>query len=118
MEVYGGPGGRHSHIKYRNMFVQVILFVITLGIYGIYWFYSTYNEMTRANGKTEAKGCLWTFLVVIPIAQYFAFWKHSMEYAEVVDQKYPGIAIFIIWLVFSPIVWFIVQSDLNRIARS
>ena len=41
MAVYGGPGGRHSHIKYRNMVVQVILFIITLGIYGIYWFYST-----------------------------------------------------------------------------
>ncbi len=117
MQVYGGPDGPYSHIKYRNMFVQVILFIITLGIYGIYWFYATYNEMTRANGKTEANGCLWTILLLIPIANLFAVWKHSMEYAEVVDQKYPGIAIFILWLVFAPVVWFIVQTDLNRAAR-
>ncbi len=108
---------RTDHIKYRNMVVQVILFIITLSIYGIYWFLVTFNELNRANGK-EASGCLWTLLTLIPIAQYFAFWKHSMEYAEFVDNKYPGIAIFILWLVFPPVVWFLVQMDLNRAARS
>jgi hypothetical protein len=108
---------RTDHIKYRNMVVQVLLFIITLGIYGIYWFFVTYQEMLRGNGKDEGSGCLWTFLTLIPIAQYFSFWKHSMEYAEFVDNKYPGIAIFILWLVFSPVVWFLVQMDLNRAAR-
>ena len=117
MQVFGVPGGPYSHIKYRNMFVQVLLFIITLTLYGIYWFYATYNETSRANGKTDANGCLWTILFLIPIANLFAVWKHSFEYAEFVDNKYPGIAIFILWLVFAPVVWFLVQSDLNRAAR-
>lgn len=117
MQVFGVPGGPYSHIKYRNMVVQVLLFIITLTLYGIYWFYVTYNETSRANGKTEANGCLWTILFLIPIANLFAIWKHSFEYAEFVDNKYPGIAIFILWLVFAPVVWFLVQSDLNRAAR-
>jgi hypothetical protein len=117
MALVNGSGGT-SHIKYRNMFIQVILYVITLGIYGLYWFYVTFNEMSTANGKTEDTGCLWTFLLLIPIASLFSLWKHSMEYAEFVDNKYPGIAVFILWILFAPAVWFLVQLDLNRAARS
>ena len=116
MSQISGPQ-RTDHIKYRNMFVQVLLFIITLGIYSICWFYVTFNELNTANGK-EASGCLWTILLFVPIANWFAQWKHSMEYAEFVSDKYPGIAIFILWLVLSQAVWFLVQLDLNRAARS
>ena len=34
-------------IKRRNMGMQVILMIITLGIYGIYWFYVTSKEMVE-----------------------------------------------------------------------
>lgn len=43
MAIMNGPK-RTDHIKYRNMFVQVILYLITLGIYGLYWFYVTYTK--------------------------------------------------------------------------
>ena len=111
-------GKRTDHIKPRNMVVQVILFIVTLSIYGIYWFYVTYRECSVGNGKEENQGCLWTILYIIPIADLFAVWRYSMEYAEFVDEKYPGIAIFILWIVFSPVVWFLVQRDLNRAALS
>lgn len=117
MAIANGPR-RTDHIKYRNMFIQVILYIITFGIYGLYWFYVTFNELSTANGKNEGSGCLWTFLLLIPIANLFSWWQHSAEYAEFVDNKYPGIAIFILWIVFTPAVWFLVQSDLNRAARS
>ena len=110
------PAPARNPIKYRNMIVQVILYVITLGIYGIYWFLVTLGEMHRANGKEES-GCLWTVLSLIPIANLFALWHFSGEYARFVDDKYPGIAVFILWLVFPPVVWFLVQMDLNRAAR-
>ena len=32
-------------IKQRNMAMQVVLMVITLGLYGIYWFYVTTKEI-------------------------------------------------------------------------
>ena len=105
-----------DHIKYRNMVMQVVLVVVTLGIYALYWYYVTLYELHQANGRTEGSG-MWTFLSVIPIAQYFAYWHQSNEYAEFVDEKYSAIGIFILWLVFSPAVWFLVQSDLNRAAK-
>ena len=104
-----------SHIKRRNMVVQIILMIVTLGIYAIYWFHVTLKELHRANGNDEGAG-MWTFFSIIPLVQLFAFWHHSFEYARFVDNKYPGIAIFILWIVFNPVVWFLVQNDLNRAA--
>ena len=104
-----------DHIKYRNMIVQVLLLIVTLGLYGIYWFHVTLKELHIANGKDEGAG-MWTLLSVIPIANFFAYWPHSFEYAQLNNERYPGIAIFILWLVFAPVVWFLVQSDLNRVA--
>lgn len=113
-----GPTGKPTgHIKYRNMFIQVILYVITLGIYAIYWYYVTLAELDIANGNTEGSGCIWTVLLLIPIANLFAWWHYSTGYARFVDDKYPGIAIFILWIVFAPAAWFLVQLDLNRAAR-
>ena len=110
-----GRSTHTGHIKYRNMFVQVILAILTFGIYTIYWYYVTLDELHKANGRTEGAG-MWTFLSIIPFVQLFAFWRHSFEYAKFADDKYPGIAIFILWIVFNPVVWFLVQSDLNRAA--
>jgi len=69
-----------------------------------------------ANGK-EKSGCLITILLFVPILSLIPYWKHSSEYAGFIDDKYPGIAIFILWLVFGPVAWFMVQADLNRAAK-
>ncbi len=105
-----------DHIKYRNMVMQVVLVIVTFGIYALYWFYVTLDELHKANGKTDGSG-MWTFLSLVPIAQYFAYWRHANEYTEFVDEKYPAIGIFILWIIFPPAVWFLVQSDLNRVAK-
>ena len=34
-------------IKRRNMAMQVLLMIVTLGIYGIYWFYVTSNRLRK-----------------------------------------------------------------------
>ena len=122
----GGPGWRRrrptgpvrtDHIKRRNMWVQVLLFIVTLTIYGIYWFHVTLGEMHRANGTEDRQRWLWTILYIIPIAQLFAYWRQGYEYDKFVNGKYPGIAIFILWIVFAPVVWFLVQRDLNAAAE-
>ena len=106
---------RTGHIKYRNMIMQVVLAIVTFGTYAIYWYYVTLDELQKANGKTEGAG-MWTLLSIIPIANLFAQWHYSFEYAEFNNDKYPGIGIFILWILLSPAVWFLAQSDLNRVA--
>ena len=89
---------------------------VTLGIYALYWFYVTLGELHKANGNSEGSG-LWTVLSLIPFIQYFAYWHYSNEYTEFVNEKYSAIAIFLLWVIFSPAVWFLVQSDLNGAAN-
>ncbi|PKB71718.1 MAG: hypothetical protein BZY87_04030 [SAR202 cluster bacterium Io17-Chloro-G6] len=113
---FTGAAKSTDHITYRNMVMQVVLVIVTLGIYTLYWFYVTLDELHKANGKTEGSG-MWTFLSLVPIAQYFAYWHQANEYTEFVNEKYPAIRIFILWIMFSPAVWFLVQSDLNQVAN-
>ena len=107
----------YSHIKYRNMFLQPILVVITLGIYGIYWFHVTLGELQRANNRGPEVGhWKWTILFCIPLLDFFTFWHYAGEYTEFVREKYPRWLIFVLWIVFFPAVWFLAQRDLNRAA--
>ena len=52
-------------IKRRKMGMQVLLAIITLGIYVIYWFYVTSKEMIEYKKLTGSPG-LWTFLLFVP----------------------------------------------------
>ena len=114
---FSGSAKSTDHIKYRNMVMLVVLVIVTLGIYALYWFYVTLDELHKANGNSEGSG-FWTILSLIPFIQYFAYWHYANAYTEFVDERYPAITIFIVWVIFSPAVWFLVQSDLNKIASS
>ena len=95
--------------------MQVVLAIITLGIYVLYWFYSTLKELQIANGKDE-RAVMWIIFLFIPILNYFAAWHYASEYAAFNGDKYPALLIFLAWIVFVPIVWFLVQTDLNKAA--
>lgn len=102
-----------DQIKKRNMTMQVVLMIITMGIYALYWFYSTLKELHIANGKDEG-AVMWTlFLLVL---SWLAVWHYSSEYTGFATEKYPALLVFLAWLVFLPIVWFLVQTDLNKAA--
>ena len=69
-----------DHIKKRNMIMQIVLMVITLGIYAIYWFYSTVRELHIANGKDDG-ALLWAVLALIPLLNLLAYWHYSSEFS-------------------------------------
>ena len=102
-------------IKRRELPMQVVLFIITLGIYGIYWLYVTNREIIERLGRDESPG-LWTFLTYVPIAQWFAYWKHGGRLDEVSDGRYSQLIVFLAWIVFPPIVWVLTQTELNKLA--
>ena len=104
-----------SHIKNRNMIMQVVLFVITLGIYALYWYHSTLKELHTANGKNEGAG-IWALVMMVPVLGYFASWHYASEFSEFTGGKYPTLVMFLAWIVFAPIVWILVQIELNKAA--
>jgi len=56
------------------MIMQIVLMVITLGIYAIYWFYSTLRELHIANGKDDG-ALLWAVLALIPLLNLLALFQ-------------------------------------------
>ena len=102
-------------IKRRNMWVQVLLMVVTLGIYSIYWFYVTASEMLNYT-RREGRAGLWTLLLFIPFVNLYSYWKHSQLVEATTGSRYSSILIFVLWLFFSPAVWAITQIELNRLA--
>ena len=101
-------------IKRRDMMAQVLLFIVTFGIYGVYWFYQTTLEMANLDRDTEASAALWTVLLFIPFANFYAHYKYSELYEDISDDHMSRWLLFVLWIVFCPAVWFIVQTELNK----
>ncbi len=103
-------------IKKRDMMMQVVLMIVTLGIYSIYWFYQTSVEMKAITKNEDASPTLWTVLLFIPFGCFYSFYCHGEIYEKISLDKINRWFIFILWLFFPAGVWFIVQSDLNKLA--
>ena len=101
-------------IKKRNMIGQVGLMIITFGIYAIYWFYKISEEMAYVGKDTQALPALWTVLLFVPFANFWSYYKFSELYEKISSDKFNKWLLFVLWLVFSPAVWFIVQTEMNK----
>ncbi len=103
-------------IKQRNMWMQVVLMIVTLGIYSIYWFYVTSREMLDHQEKEGSAG-LWTFVLFVPFGSFYSYWQHSKLVESVTGERYNHWLIYILWFFFTPATWFLTQRELNRIAE-
>ena len=101
-------------VKKRNMWAQVGLVIVTLGIYCIYWFYQTASEMKYLTNDAEASPGLWTVLLFIPFGAIYSHYKYGQLFEKASSEKFNRWIIFLLWFVFAPAVWFIVQTELNR----
>ena len=102
-------------IKRRNMGLQVLIMIVTLGIYGVYWFYVTSKEMVEYKRLDGSPG-LWTVLLFIPIVNLYSYWKQGDAVRTLTDGRYPTFLLFVLWLFFSPAAWAITQIELNKLA--
>jgi hypothetical protein len=105
-------------VKKRNMVAQVFLMIITLCIYAIYWFYQTAKELKFLANDANASPGLWTVLLFIPLVNLYSVYKYAELFEKVSSEKLNRWIIFILWIVFSPADWFIVQTELNRRATA
>ena len=104
-------------IQQRNMAMQVLLVIVTLGIYTIYWFYVTSKEMIE-HKKLEGSAGLWTVLYILPLVNLYAYYKQGEAVEALTDGALNKWIIFILWIVFAPAAWFITQTELNKRATA
>lgn len=103
-----------GNVKYRDMWGQVALVIITFGIYVIYWFHQTATEIKELSGDTETSPALLTILLFVPFGAIYSYYKYGELYEQIDSENINRWIIFILWFVFPPAVWFIAQTELNR----
>ncbi len=117
----GGPVG-----QVRGTGVSMLLFVVTLGIYGYVWAYKTHEEMKQHTGQGLGGGI--ALLIWFAISPVLAF-LHSDEVGKLYSRRgqqppvtglnglwfIPGVLLFGV----GPIVWFVrTNGALNDYWRS
>lgn len=95
----------------RNIFLVYIYSILTLGIYSIYWWVATKNEINKL-GASIPTG----WLLVIPIAHLYWGYKYCEGFAEYVKEDDNTILWFLLYFFVGIIMPAIVQSELNNMA--
>jgi hypothetical protein len=85
---------------------QVVLFVITFGFYGLYWMYKTADQLDRGTSSD-----INPILVIVP---FYGLWIVT-DGAEAVTDQSQGV-LFLLFLVFGPAAWYLIQSGINEVA--
>ncbi|MCM2322087.1 MAG: DUF4234 domain-containing protein [Oligoflexia bacterium] len=102
-------------IKRRSLWLQVLLMVVTFGLYSVYWFYWTSREMESRLGRDE-NVFLWTIFFVVPPLMLYSYYKQGEVYELMTSGSLNRWLIFVLWLFFPPAVWLILQLKLNELA--
>ena len=98
------------------MIAQVFLCIVTFGIYVVFWFYESAKELKYAAQDAEAAPGLWTVLLFVPFGIIYSHYQYAKLFEKVSSEKLNKWILFLLWLVFPPAVWFLVQTDLNNLA--
>lgn len=90
---------------------QVLFSILTLGLYTIYWTYSTAKQLDKGTNQS-----LTPILAIIPVVNLISFWQISSAAEAVTDQG--KTVLFVLFLFFAPLSWYWVQAGLNDAAAN
>jgi len=99
-------------LKERNILLVYILGFVTLGIYFLYWMYKTKNELNELGANIPS-----FILYFIPIVNIYWLYRYTEGWAYV-TKKDNAVIYFILFLLVGIIMPYLVQRDLNEIARN
>ena len=109
----------------RGTGLAVLLFIVTFGIYGMYWFYVAHEEMRRHKGQGLGGGlALVLYIFLTPAAPFLTSQEVGQMY-ERRGQRSTVSGLTGLWffpgnfLLVGPLVWFILTNNaLNDYWRS
>lgn len=113
-------------LEKRNIAVEIILTIVTCGIYGIVWFIRLTNDVKSAAGDEKFQsGGVAFLLTLITCGIYGIYWAYKMgELMKEAETKHgtevkDNSIIYLILELFGLgiVVYALVQSDLNAIAE-
>lgn len=117
--------GDKAMIKERNIVTCILLSIVTCGIYGIYWFITLTDDVSRANEDPNFTGVKSLLLSIVTCGIYGFYWNYKIgkELFEANQKK--GITandnstIYLILGIFglSIVTYCMAQNELNAIAK-
>jgi hypothetical protein len=116
----GQPAG-----KVRGTGFGILMFVVTLGVYGWYWYYATHDEMKRQTGTGIGGGLALVLAILVGVASPFLSSSEVGGLYERAGRPKPVSAVTGLWvfpgvfLLVLPIVWFVkTNGALNEYWRA
>ena len=111
-------------VKSRNIVVQIILSIVTCGIYGIYWFITLTDDAARKAGDPKFSGGTAFLLTLVTCGIYGYYWYYKMGKTLKTAGDANGVAIddnSVLYLILGLfglgiVCYCIMQSDLNKMA--
>jgi hypothetical protein len=105
----------------RKVGVVILLYFVTLGIYGLYWYYVTHDEMKRETGEGLGGGIALLIAFLVGIVMPFITANEVGRMYEKSGQPKPVSAATGFWvipgifIIVGPFIWIAkVQGALNR----
>lgn len=123
--------GTNEVAKVRNPLAPALLPFVTLGIYGIVWYYKVNKELA-ALGKARNTEELGTspgtsllavlvgwIIIVPPFLSFYNTWKRKQAAERLTGQEgmEPGLG-FLLTILLSPVGYYLYQRDLNEVVQA
>jgi hypothetical protein len=102
-----------SAFDHRSLGKQILFSVLTLGLYTLYWFHVTHRQLS-AGTSADFNPTMRTVGLFVPVYNLVVIWRTSHDAEALVDQD--GTLLFVLFLVFAPAAWYLVQSGINAVA--
>jgi Domain of unknown function (DUF4234) len=123
--------GTDAEAKIRNPLGVVGLTFVTLGIYGIFWYYFVNKEMARFGGARNSDELgdspgtsviaitLGAFIIVPPFVSIYNAWKrlNSGERFTGLSGMEAGLGL-LLWIFLAPVAEYIFQSNWNKVLET
>jgi len=103
-----------SAFNHRSLGKQVLFSIITFGLYPLYWMHTLHQQLD-AGTNADISVTMRTIGLLIPVYNFYAIWQTSHDAEPVADQD--GVMLFVLFIVFSPAAWYLIQSGINSIAE-
>jgi len=101
-----------AEIKRRNPALVIIFTIITFGIYGMYWFVKTKNEINSLGAEIPT-----AWLLIIPIANLYWEYKYAEGFSKYVKKDDNAVLWFFLLLFVTPVAMIIFQVELNKLVK-
>lgn len=111
-------------IKERNIVVQILLSLVTCGIYGIYWYITLTDDAAAKAEDPDFSGVKAFLFTIITCGIYGIYWYYKMGKTMYTAGQKNGVEISdnaVLYLLlglfgFGIINYCLIQSDLNKLA--